>query len=86
MRTLGFSPSITLKAQQEQGFKAVVDTWLLVPAGTTLSSCPWSSVGAKPYHQGTQELSASVGNGAQWRQQQLGTEDMKDTGRQSLEP
>lgn len=50
LRTLGFSPS--LAAQQEQGFKAVADTWLLVPAGTTLSSCPWRSARAKPLPSG----------------------------------
>lgn len=85
LRTLGFSPSLTLTAQQEQGFKAVADTWLLVPAGNTLSYCPWRGIGAKPLASGNTGTK-SVGNGAQWSQQQHSLEDVKGTGRQSLEP
>lgn len=80
MRTLGFNPALTLTAQQEKALKAVADTWLLVPAGTTLSSCPWRSMGAKPCHRGTPEPRASVENKTQWRQQQLHAEDMKGAG------
>lgn len=61
LRTLGFSSSLTFTAQQEQGFKAVAGTWLLVPAGTTLSSCPWRCVGAKPLPSGNTGTKSKCG-------------------------